>query len=133
MSTSQRVAQGNIGGINTTLGDISQPRVVVTDFNQAMLIKVQDVLNLWQGEWFLNTSAGFPWAQQVLGTKQINAAFVGGLITKALLSIQGVAAVTSSAQFNTSTRAFTYSFSAKLNSGALITGGSGSVAQISGG
>ena len=133
MSTSLRVTGTSVGGINTTIGDIVLPRQVVTDFNTYMLIKVQDVLKLWQGEWFLDTSAGFPWAQQVLGTKQINAAFVGGLLTKALLAIQGVATVTANASFNGSTRNFNYSFSAKLNNGALITGGSGAPAQIVGG
>lgn len=134
MSTVQRVEQGYIATSTTqvtpvVLGDMVLPRVVV-DGNAAIRQKIIDTLNLWQGEWFLNTSDGFPWAQQVLGTKQINASFVGGLITQALLQIQGVATVTASANFNSSTRAFTYNFSAKLNSGAIITGGSGGVAQI---
>lgn len=133
MSTSLRVTGANVGGINTTLGDMVLPRVVVTDFNNVMRQKIIDVLNLWRGEWFLNTLDGFPWAQQVLGTKSINAAFVGGLLTKAILGIQGVATVTANASYNGSTRGFDYTFSAKLNSGAFITGGSGAVAQIVGG
>ena len=139
MSTSLRVQTTSIGSgsttlvsQNATLGDMVLPRVVVTDFNNVMRQKILDVLQLWQGEWFLNTLDGFPWAQQVLGTKQINAANVGGLITKALLGIQGVATVTASATFNGSTRAFVYTFTAKLNNGAFITGGSGPVAQIVG-
>lgn len=140
MSTSLRVQTTNVGigsatlvGNNSTLGDMVLPRKVVTSFNEVMRQKIIDVLQLWRGEWFLNTLDGFPWAQQVLGTKQINAAFVGGLITKALLGIQGVATVTANASFNGSTRNFDYSFTAKLNNGAFITGGSGAVAQIVGG
>ena len=136
MSTTQRVEGSFVGtgpgGINVTLGDLVLPRQIISG-NAAIRQNLIDTLNLWRGEWFLNTSDGFPWAQEVLGTKQINAAFVGGLITKALLGIQGVATVTANASFNGSTRNFDYSFTAKLNNGAFITGGSGAVAQIVGG
>ena len=133
MSTTQRVEGSFVGtgpgGINVTLGDLVLPRQIISG-NAAIRQKIIDTLNLWRGEWFLNTSDGFPWAQEVLGTKQINAAFVGGLLTKAILAIPGIATVTASANYNGSTRAFTYNFSAKLNSGAIITGGSGGVAQV---
>lgn len=117
----------------TITGDLQVPRVLVTDFNSQVLQKVRDFFGLWQGEWFLDHSAGFPWLQRVLGVMPApSATEVAALIRQGLLSITGIVNVVATATLNRSTRAFAYSFQATTNSGATITGGSGTPFQVTG-
>jgi hypothetical protein len=48
-------------------------------------------LKLWQGEWFLDSTAGTPWRQSILGRSVNPDAF----IKQAILGTQGVTAITS--------------------------------------
>lgn len=52
---------------------------------------VGTAMRLLQGEWFLDTQAGMPWAQEVLGRGTVN--FYDLVIQDYVLSIQGVASI----------------------------------------
>lgn len=108
----------------TATGDLQVPRVLVTDPSQAALQTCIDVLALWQGSWFMDTAAGFPWLQQILGAKQLSLALAKKLLRDAILSVPYVVSVDVQASFDSSTRAFAYTFTAPLNTGLVLTGGS---------
>ena len=108
------------------------PRVIVTDPMAVCLQTIIDSLALWQGEWFLDMNAGFPWAQRVFGVVPANPTAVGALIRQQLLAIKGIVSVTAKAKYNSSTRAFSYTFTAVCNAGQVITGGSGQPLQVTG-
>lgn len=116
----------------TTTGDLQLPRVVVTDFASCVLQSILDGLALWQGAWFLDTSAGFPWAQRVFGIKNPSTTQLSALFRQFLLSVPGVVSVTASANLNRAQRAFSYTFAATLNTGQVISGGSATPFTISG-
>lgn len=115
----------------TAAGDLALPRVVVTNPAAVCLQTVIDAFNLWQTEWYLDQTAGFPW-QRILGAKNPNITQIQALIRQQLLAIPGVVAVTATAAFDRARRALTYSFSANLNLGVTITGGSGQAFQVTG-
>lgn len=52
------------------------------------------ILNLWRGEWFLDSQFGTPYVTDVLG-KQKNLNSVLAVIRKQIMSVQGVNAITS--------------------------------------
>lgn len=63
-------------------------------------------LKLWQGEWFLDITAGTPWIQSILGRSQNPDAY----IKAAILGTEGVTSLTSySSTYDGTTRAFTVS------------------------
>jgi hypothetical protein len=108
----------------TLSGDIVIPRVLITDPAQVALQTIKDILGLWQGEWFMDTGAGFPWLQQVLGVKNPNVTQIKGLLERAIKTAPYVVSVSAQVFFNPAARAFAYTFSAPLNTGEVITGGS---------
>jgi hypothetical protein len=118
--------------LRTAGGDMVLPRVIVTDFASCVQQSVIDGLNLWLGEWFLNTAVGFPWGQSVLGVKLVNTNQINALLRQFLLSVQGIVSVTATSSFNRLARQFSYSFWAQLNNGQILTGGSGTPVVISG-
>lgn len=63
-------------------------------------------LKLWQGEWFLDSTAGTPWRQSILGRSSNPDAF----IKQAILGTQGVnSIITYNSELNTRTRVLTVS------------------------
>lgn len=116
----------------TSSGDLALPRVVVTDLASVVCQSITDGLNLWQGEWFLNQDVGFPWMQQILGRKIVSTSAVETILKAFLLSVPGVATVQASSTFNRVARSFAYAFTATLNDGTNITGGSGLPTAIQG-
>ena len=116
----------------TETGDLVLPRVIVTDFASCVRQQILDGLSLWLGEWFLDTSQGFPWAQRIFGIKFPNSTQVSALFRQFLLSIDGVASVVAQASIDGRTRQFSYSFQATLTNGQQVTGGSGQAFQVSG-
>ena len=63
-------------------------------------------LKLWQNEWFLDSTAGTPWRQSILGRSQNPDAF----ITQEILGTDGVTALVSySSSLNRPTRVLTVS------------------------
>lgn len=93
---------------------------------------IVDGLALWQGEWFLDTNAGFPWAQRVFGVKNPNSTQIQALLRQFLLSVPSVVSVVASAFIDRVKRQFAYTFSATLNTGQTITGGSATPFQVTG-
>jgi hypothetical protein len=71
---------------------------------QLVVQKILTGLKLFQGEFFLNTSAGMPWNQQVLGF-QTQASYDNAIRTQ-IRNTAGVTGITSySSSLNTTTRA----------------------------
>jgi hypothetical protein len=114
----------------TSTGDLVLPRVIVTDPASVALQTILDTLALWQGSWFLDLSAGFPWLQAVLGQKNPNVTLVKGLLQQAILYCPYVVSVTALVFYSAAQRAFAYNFQALLNTGQIITGGSNVAFQV---
>jgi hypothetical protein len=121
-------------GVSTTQrtlsGDLQLPRVILTDPATVAVQSIKDILALWEGDWFLDTGAGFPWLQSVLGVKNPNVTEIKGLLQQAIMFAPYVVSVTAVAVFNTALRAFFYTFQATLNTGQIITGGSNQAFQV---
>ena len=114
----------------TDQGDLALPRQLITDPDQVCLRTVQDGLALWQGEWFLDTTVGYPWLL-LLGQKVVNVGQFISLMQRYLLSCIGIVTATVTATFNGQQRSFAYNFSATTSSGAVITGGSNQAFRVS--
>ena len=115
----------------TETNDLAIPRVRVTDLPNCARQQAIDILSLWQGEYFLSTQDGFPW-QLLMGLKILNTTQIEGLLKEAILSVQGVVSVTAQVLFNRVARAFSYSFTAQLATGDVLTGGSNQAFSVSG-
>ena len=65
--------------------------------------KILTGLKLWQGEWFLDTTAGMPWNTSVLG--RVSQSIYDAAIQRQIRSTKGVTGITSySSSFNAVTR-----------------------------
>ena len=100
--------------------------VIVTNVDQQAVITLQDKLSFWLGEWVFDTSQGVPWLS-VLGVKTPNLDAIRAML-RAI--IEGTPPVVPPMQelavgFAPASRNFTYAFKAQLNSGAILTGGTG--------
>src|SRR5579872_324842 len=70
--------------------------------------KILTGLKLWRGEWFLDSTAGMPWSQQVLGRNPQQV--YDAAIQRQILSTKGVASIVSySSSLNPVTRALNVS------------------------
>ena len=107
----------------TDTNDLAIPRVLVADLPSCARQQAIDILSLWAGEWFLDQAVGFPW-NSLMGLKILNTTQIDGLLKEAILSVQGVVSVTAQVLFNRAARAFSYSFTAQLATGDVLTGGS---------
>jgi hypothetical protein len=112
----------------TAAGDWVLPLTIVTDVGTIAAQKCQDLLNLWQGAWFLNVLEGFPWLQKVLGRK-IQASAVNtfrSLMRQTILQVPGVVSIIAlQVTLGATNRQLSYTFQAALNNGQILTGGSG--------
>jgi hypothetical protein len=70
---------------------------------QAVVQCVLTALKLWQGEWFLDTTAGMPWSTQVLGMN--TQSLYDNAVRTVILGVQGVTGITAySSSLNAATR-----------------------------
>lgn len=121
MSTWARTADGDI-----VLPPIGQgASALVTDPDQCCAIKLTDRFNFWKGEWFLDTSQGFPW-QAILGQKRPNVVAIRQLFRKAILETAPVVSVDDlGASYDPVKRDLRYLFAAHTDRGAVLQGGPG--------
>jgi hypothetical protein len=110
--------------LRTATGDLAIPRTIITDPGAVAVQTLIDTFALWQGAYFLDQAAGFPWAQAVVGQMNPSVPYIEALLKDAILGVPGVVSVTASATFNRRTRAFSYSFTATLDTGVVVAGGS---------
>lgn len=95
--------------------------VLVADAD-ALTQTIRTELQLFQGEWFLDESAGMPYYQSIL-VKNPSLSAVREIFRKKILSIPGVNALLSIAlQFDGATRALSVSFRVDSDFGALALG-----------
>ena len=110
----------------TPTGDVQIPLSIERDLATLALRKIQDQFGLWLGEWFLDTSIGFPWIPRVLSLKNPSFTEIRALFRQAILLTPGVVSLEAlSMSLDPRTRQLEYSFAAKLDSGFTVTGGSG--------
>jgi hypothetical protein len=106
------------------------PRVIVTDPASVAVQTINDGLGLAQSEWFLDTSAGFPWFS-FLGKKIFNTNQLQSALRTFLSSVPGIVGIlVLDATFDGAARSFSYKYALTFNSGAIITGGSGVPATV---
>lgn len=74
--------------------------------------KLQTRLSLYQGEWFLNSGAGVPYVQRILGRAQPSANLVGSVAQifdiEVLKEPEVLSIINSRAEFNPAVRRYTY-------------------------
>ena len=94
----------------------------VTDMATNVLQKIQDVLNQFRGEWFLDTAVGVPYFQTILGQKNPDIAAIRALLLGYILKVNGVKEVldTSTIAFDAATRSLTWAFAVRLTDGVQI-------------
>lgn len=111
--------------LQTTSGDFdltSKNLRIVSDLATVTAQKAADMLNLFLGEWFLDSSQGTPWFQLILGVKNPDFNLIRSALRKRMLSVPGVSAV-KDISFNwiPSKREVDYSVSLVLSTGQTIT------------
>ena len=80
------------------------PNVFLTNSPEAVAQAVKTRLALWLGEWFIDTTDGMPWNEQVLG-KRLPGKNPDAAIRQRILETQGVTEITSySSSFEGTTR-----------------------------
>jgi hypothetical protein len=90
----------------TAAGDYQVNVPFLVNSPQAVAQLISQNLKLWQGEWFLDITAGTPWNQSILGKSKNPDAY----IKQAILSVQGVTSLASySSNYSGVTRALTVS------------------------
>ena len=119
--------------LRTATGDLAIPRVLITDPATCAVQQINQGLALWQGQWFLDTSAGFPFLQ-FLGQKIVSVNQFVSTLRAFLLSIPGITSIIqTTATFSRQARNFTYAFAVTFNQNVQITGGSGQPTNLAGG
>jgi hypothetical protein len=98
--------------------------VIQTDAGLATTLIIENKLALMLGEWFLNTLEGTPWLL-ILGVKNPNLSALEQLLQRIILGTPPVSTVASvTLSLDHKTRHFTYTWSAVLETGETISGGS---------
>ena len=107
--------------------DLTVPRVILgapssqgQQFADVVAQTIRDGLGLWLGEFFLDQSQGFNWPG-ILGVKSPVPSRCARLFRDFLLGVPGVVSVSAVSAFVGATRAFTYSFTATLSNGQVLT------------
>lgn len=110
----------------TSTGDLAFPFAVVTDQATCVVIRLQDRLQLWQGEWYLNTLIGVPYRRVVFAHKNPDLRAVEQMLRQVITTTEGVADITQfTLSLDRANRRLNYTFTALTDTGATITGGSG--------
>ena len=93
--------------------------LTLTTGREAIRQHIQTTLRLFQGEWFLDTTAGVPWYQDIL-VKGPSFAVVSAVLRNAILDVEGVLLlVTFDMDFVASTRLMTLEFSVETTEGNI--------------
>lgn len=110
----------------TSGGDFALPMSVVQDPATITAQKITDELNLWLGSWSFDVTQGMPWLQEILGIKNPSMTKIRALFRSALMATPRVVSVLALAfAIDPKTRHFTYSFTVKVDTGAIVKGGAG--------
>ncbi len=103
--------------------DLSSGNLIVnSDLATNVVQKVQDVLNQFRGEWFLDTSIGVPYFQTILGQRNPDIGAIRALLLGYILKVNGVKEVldTSAIAFDPASRALSWAFQIRLTDGVQI-------------
>lgn len=121
--------------VRTPSGDVAIPLKIETDRATLTRQKITDQFNLWLGEWFLDTTQGFPWIQRVLGIKNPSLTQLRSLFREAILEAPGVSSVDQlTLSVNPQTRGLSVdALQITLNNGEVLTGGAGQPFRVTGG
>lgn len=84
--------------------------------------KTRKAFALWQGSWFLDINAGFPYLQQILGQKPRDLTAIGGLFRATALSVPDVVSTQLDVAYDGSSRELTVAFESKLSDGSIAEG-----------
>lgn len=104
---------------NTGDLDTSNNELTLTTGLQAIQQHLQVKLRMFLGEWFLNTSVGVPWFQDIL-VKQPNFVTIENALKTEILETVGVIELISfEFDFNSTTRVFTLDFRASTEEGII--------------
>jgi hypothetical protein len=113
--------QQSDGDFDLTLGRLS----LVTG-SEEKAQKISNRLSIFKDEWFLDTRAGVPWFDVVLGIKNPDLEIVKRLLRKVILSVPGIIDLPElEVEYDGAARTLTYTFRALDDEGVSITGGSG--------
>jgi len=86
---------------------------------EAIAQAIDQAVNTYLGEWFLDETIGLPWFQSIL-VKNPDIASIKALITAAIVGVQGVQGLTSlDATFDRGARTLQYTFTATTDLGLL--------------
>jgi hypothetical protein len=107
----------NAGGdLDFTSGDLH-----FLDDSLCIIQSISNRLQFWQGEWFLDTRQGMPYFQQIFA-KGVNQALIKSIFRNAILTTPGVVSVLNvDLAFNSSSRALTVTWQAKISTGQTVT------------
>ena len=84
--------------------------------------RIEQKFRLWRGEWFLNTAAGVPWLQQVLGQRP-SQQVIFGIVRRVVADDPEVDEVLNiEVDYTGSERRLSISFRARLTDGSIING-----------
>ncbi len=108
--------------------DLSTNDLLVTNGDLSLVSGVdaitqdlQQSLQVWAGEWFLDTTVGIPYRQQIL-VKNPNLDLVQADLVNAALSVPGITEVTSfTFNYDSTNRSITVQIEANTSSGQTIT------------
>lgn len=109
---------------NTVAGDIYiDPATGSTRLTATLAEEVAQLLftrfRFFLGEWFLDSSLGLPWFQQILGIKNSDAIVIS-ILRSVVTTCPGVASLTSFS-LNRTGRTIAPRFSCRLTNGAMLT------------
>lgn len=106
---------GETNDLVVTMGDLS-----LCTGSSAIAQDVLQQLQVFLGEWFLNTSLGLPWLQQIL-VKQPNIDVIDGLIQNAILAVDGIdQLITYNYTFDSPSRTLSITFQATTYNGQTV-------------
>lgn len=99
--------------------DTSQLGLAIVRGADRVKQNIQIKLKLWTGEWFLDTEAGTPYLEDILG-KRISLGGALASIRASILEVDGVNGITNfSYVFNRQTRVLNYTFEASTPFGLI--------------
>jgi len=109
------------GDLKMVNGDLVLTNDVDQNGTDSTLQSVCQRLRLYLGEWFMNTSAGVPWYQQIL-VKNANPSHIDGLLRDCILGTPGVVALLAySSTANHAQRSFHVTFTIQTAAGGRLT------------
>jgi len=84
--------------------------------------KIENVLSMFQDEWYLDPSLGIPYYQDIL-KKQSDMSQVSNIFFNAISEINGVEEIlTFEFEYDNTTREYSLAFTVRVDSGEIVTG-----------